>query len=276
MFVKSRKSYFFMLENTNQRSAFYQSVDRQRNHAKPETWSFFASLRYVCGSLTQTLSPSDLFQRSEVMQEWRKRRISNCEYLLYANILSGRSFNDLSQYPVFPWVIRDYECARLDLSDERVYRNLSVPIAAHNEQRLAADRHLMDEVVGENERCLYRFHYSSAGSVVGFQMRLEPFTSLHIAFQGGRFDHPDRLFKSIGRTWYLVNSMHKDYRELIPEFFYLPQFLENLNDFDLGVCQSGQGCDTVSLPPWASNPFEFVQIHRQALESKFVRMHLND
>jgi hypothetical protein len=134
------------------------------------------------------------------MKAWKRRRISNYEYLFYANILSGRSFNDLSQYPVFPWVIRHYECKELDLNDEGVYRNLSVPIAAHNEERLASARLLMDEVVDENERCLYRFHYSSAADVVSFQMRLEPFTSLHIGFQGGRFDHPDRLFKSIART----------------------------------------------------------------------------
>ena len=28
---------------------------------------------------------------------------------MYLNTLSGRSYNDLMQYPVFPWIIADYE-----------------------------------------------------------------------------------------------------------------------------------------------------------------------
>lgn len=34
------------------------------------------------------------------------------------NSISGRSFNDLSQYPVFPHVIADYTSAELDLGRE--------------------------------------------------------------------------------------------------------------------------------------------------------------
>ena len=28
-----------------------------------------------------------------------------------------------------------------------------------------------------------------------------------------------------------------DIKELIPEFFYLPEFLSNTNNFELGMCQ---------------------------------------
>jgi hypothetical protein len=44
-----------------------------------------------------------------------------------------------------------------------------------------------------------------------------------------------------------------DVRELIPEFFYLPDFLENRNHFDIGTKQSGESLDDVLLPPWAKN-----------------------
>ena len=40
-------------------------------------------------------------------------------------------------------------------------------------------------------------------------------------------------------------------KELIPEFFYLPEFLENMNRFDMGVKQSGERVDHVILPKWA-------------------------
>lgn len=50
--------------------------------------------------------------------------------------MADRTFNDLTQYPVFPWVIGDYTSEKLDLSDGRVYRDLTKPIGALNESRL--------------------------------------------------------------------------------------------------------------------------------------------
>ena len=42
------------------------------------------------------------------MKEWIKYQISTLENLLWMNIFGGRSSNDLTQYPVFPWLITDY------------------------------------------------------------------------------------------------------------------------------------------------------------------------
>ena len=39
----------------------------------------------------------------------------------------------------------------------------------------------------------------------------------------------DRQFQSVGGTWNLLMSNPNDVKELIPEFFYLPDFLQNLN-----------------------------------------------
>ena len=49
-------------------------------------------------------------------------QVSNFEYLMFLNREAGRSFNDLTQYPVFPWVIQDYESPNLDLTDHAVFR----------------------------------------------------------------------------------------------------------------------------------------------------------
>lgn len=40
-------------------------------------------------------------------------------------------------------------------------------------------------------------------------------------------------------------------KELIPEFFYLPEFLCNSNHYHLGVKQDGEPIGDVVLPPWA-------------------------
>lgn len=37
----------------------------------------------------------------------------------------GRTYNDLNQYPIFPWVLTNYETEELDLSQPSNYRDLS-------------------------------------------------------------------------------------------------------------------------------------------------------
>lgn len=50
------------------------------------------------------------------MLQWQRGLISNYQYLLHLNNLADRSVNDLSQYPVFPWVLSDYSSAQLGQS----------------------------------------------------------------------------------------------------------------------------------------------------------------
>ena len=55
--------------------------------------------------------------------------------------------------------------------------------------------------------------------------------------QGGRFDHADRMFHSVESTWRACLENTSDVKELVPEFFYQPEFLRNSNGFDLGTRQ---------------------------------------
>lgn len=57
-----------------------------------------------------------------------------CAFLFCS--LADRTFYDLTQYPVFPWVLSDYVCKELDLNDDRVYRDLRKPMGALNADRL--------------------------------------------------------------------------------------------------------------------------------------------
>jgi hypothetical protein len=77
------------------------------------------------------------FQSFRFTQMWVNRRISNFQYLLALNIYSGRSFSDTSQYPFFPWTIKDFESEHPDLGDPATYRDLSLPIGAVGPERLA-------------------------------------------------------------------------------------------------------------------------------------------
>ena len=90
----------------------------------------------------------------------------------------------------------DYDSEKIDLSDTRVYRDLSKPIGALNPERLSLllERYNELESFGfsPEEKFLYGSHYSSPGMVVHFNIRQEPFTTMAVSLQGGRFDCPDR------------------------------------------------------------------------------------
>lgn len=59
-------------------------------------------------------------------------------------------------------------------------------------------------------------------------------------FQGGHFDLADRMFHSVRENWLSASQNNMaDVRELIPEFFYLPDFLVNSNNFDFGKFACG-------------------------------------
>lgn len=55
---------------------------------------------------------------------------------MYLNTLANRSFNDISAYPVFPWIIADYKTNKFDLDNKDFFRDLSKPIGAINKHRL--------------------------------------------------------------------------------------------------------------------------------------------
>ncbi|KAG7266194.1 hypothetical protein CRUP_016970, partial [Coryphaenoides rupestris] len=70
------------------------------------------------------------------MLQWQRGHLSNYQYLLHLNSLADRSCNDLSQYPVLPWVLADYTGAHLDLTNSGTFRDLSKPVGALNKDRL--------------------------------------------------------------------------------------------------------------------------------------------
>ena len=53
---------------------------------------------------------------------WRQGEITNFEYLTELNKLAGRTFNDLMQYPVFPFILADYGSQELDLRRKETFR----------------------------------------------------------------------------------------------------------------------------------------------------------
>ena len=218
-------------------------------------------------------------------ERWQRRELTNFEYLMRLNTLAGRTYNDLNQYPVFPWVLADYASDTLDLESAATFRDLAVPMGAQRPERAEAVRERYEQM-GDIDDARggaspppfhYGSHYSSAGAVLFYLLRLEPFTTLAIRLQGGVFDHADRLFHDVGATYRNATTNSADVKEAIPELYYLPEALVNSNGVALGVRQDGTALGDVVLPPWANgSAHDFVRLHRAALESAHVSAHLHE
>ncbi|OQR94211.1 BEACH domain-containing protein [Achlya hypogyna] len=221
--------------------------------------------------------PSHMFKTAPQTTQWVNHEISTFAYLMWLNTVAGRTYNDVTQYPVFPWVLADYTSSHLDLTRAATFRDLSKPLGALNETRLAfyleRSRAFDDPDI---PKFLYGSHYSHVGAVLYYLIRLEPFTSLARRVQGGRLDHADRLFHSVAETWANCLSDTSDLKELTPEWFYQPAFLCNANKVDLGTCQNGTVLGDVVLPPYATSAQDFIFKHMEALESEYVSAHIHE
>ncbi|RRT81725.1 hypothetical protein B296_00005171 [Ensete ventricosum] len=133
-------------------------------------------------------------------KRWQNGEISNFQYLMHLNTLAGRGYSDLTQYPVFPWVLADYESETLDLKNPCTFRKLDKPMGCQTSE-------------GEDE----------------FRKRL-----VYV-------------------------------KELIPEFFYMPEFLENRFNLDLGEKQSGEKLISIE--------FSYDSISKAAEEATNVFYH---
>lgn len=201
--------------------------------------------------------------------------LSNFDYLLLLNIASGRTFNDMSQWPVFPWVIQKFDSKQLELGNADFFRDLHRPIGALNDERLAEfwNRYRQLEEA-QQEPFLYGTHYSSPAYVVHYLVRELPHHALKM--QQGKFDEPDRLFNSISEAFQSALRATSDTKELIPSFFSgNGSFLVNNQGLHLGTRQDGHQVTDVELPWWASCASNFIQLHAEALESEYVSSNLH-
>ena len=167
------------------------------------------------------LDPEVKGQVEAAFLAWREGALSNYEYLCLLNSAADRSPLDLTQYPVFPWVLSNYTSSQLDLSDPENFRDLSKPIGALNSARLARFLERYEQMPrGEDAMeppFMYGTHYSTPAYVLFFLLRAAPQHQLKL--QAGKFDSPDRQFCSIAQTWAGVTGNGADIKELIHEFY---------------------------------------------------------
>jgi factor associated with neutral sphingomyelinase activation len=110
MFFTGQDGVYLAFKTEAERKDFYQTLQRQPGVKLKEGQS--------------------------ITSDWVRGKVSNYDYLMWLNRSADRTFNDLTQYPVFPWVLSDYTSETLDLASPSTFRDLSKPIGALNPKRL--------------------------------------------------------------------------------------------------------------------------------------------
>jgi hypothetical protein len=198
-----------------------------------------------------------------LLHEWLTNAMSDCEYLIWLNLLSGRSFDALSSYPIFPRVMRSFTSETFD-GDRATLRDLAVPLP------VLCDRE-PDHGTRMGRMGLQGYHHSENVSnpvgASGFLIRIIPFFNFQSMVHDG-FDMFERIFVSVPQFFSFSRiSMW----EFGPEHFLCPEMYQNLNRL---VHPNGRALD-VTLPLWARDAFDFVDRHRYVIESAPVRSKLN-
>ncbi|KAK8802067.1 hypothetical protein WA158_006462 [Blastocystis sp. Blastoise] len=231
----------------------------------------------------KSLSPSPnepivkYINRINLDNYWKNGYISTFAYLLMINRIAGRSFFDISQYPVFPWLCQQYEGDKIDLTCSIIYRDLSLPISILSPSLM---NHCQERYESCDDGVLPPFHFGThystlLGAILYYLIRVEPFTGLHTVCQNGHFDLPDRLFTSIPSSFSLCISSISDTREFIPDMFYLYDLYSNYNNAPFGLTQDQQDVSTLSLPDYCSDASSYMSILHQQIESPYVSSNIS-
>lgn len=277
IFTFTNKSYFFNFTTPTDRDHFCKLIyDNSNSKENPYLFDYHLDVK----------KNNNVVAR--LIEEWVNWRISNFDLLMNFNNLAGRSYHDLTQYPVFPWIISEYKIFnpqnnRNILNCKLPVRDLSKPIGAlGSEDRVDMFQTTYKETSSANVEGMmnegsyfYNSHYSNPFYVTNFLQRVFPYTLCAIELQGDGFDNPQRQFISMESAFHNSMTQATDIRELLPEFFYLPETFININKINFGNIENSP-VEDVHLPPWCKDSYRFIILNRLHLESEEVSYKINE
>ncbi len=215
------------------------------------------------------------------------------------NKYSSRSYNDLQQYPVFPWLFTRYSPELLQYKKynllsslkntfiskqiinslnktlyEKFLRAFQFPISAQTDEKRKEIQKTYDKSFLKF-KSHFNSHYSTSAIIFYFLVRISPITEEHVKFQGGQFDKIERMFFGPDNFLKIIDYL-KDSRELIPDMFYLYEMYFNMNYNYFGYSNAKQLIlNNVIYPSENMTPIEFVYFNRAKLNSNLISDTLN-
>ena len=253
IFLKDGKSYFFNLYKEEFLINFYQEIKKIKSKFPKLNFTIIEDSKYA-------------FEQYELTKKWENHEISTYQYLLYINKYSGRTYNDLNQYPIFPWIFleskKDNNKFLLNLRDMKYF----MVTQFEKGRKMAKDVYKKSE---EEKKNIHHFliHYSTSAYILFYLVKISPFTEGQIRLQDQKFDTADRLLNSFD---VLVRSItnSKDNRELIPELFTSVENLFNLNYNFFGLNAQKKLLHNAIIPEIFNSPEQFIYFNRLILNNQ--------
>ena len=229
-------------------------------------------LRFPKPRVFSPLNSAHLLRRKDHTKLWQDGALDNYTYLCILNRLGCRSLADYTQYYVFPWVVGDYNSHSLDNAPIESFRNMSLPMGQIGEERAPRFEVIFED---SDHQYFYGTHYMHLGVVLYFMFRIDPFCLFSIYLHHG-WDHQNRLFYDVYETWMAAAyTSPADVKELIPEFFSVPEFLTNVGQLPLTTTTDMKSVADVNLGNWCKNPYDFVHKMQHFLQCDIVTKHLS-
>ena len=193
---------------------------------------------------------------------------SNYDKLIFINLLSNRSFNDIYQYPIFPMFYNNIGLRR-DMRQPIGFQAIN-NASKQRKHDIIYSYQINKEIVNEENKNVFNIFYSNPIFLSNFLLRIFPYSFLGIEFQGDGFDDPNRLFSSIESSLNINLSQKSDLREMIPELFYFPELFSNKNELELGKVNDKEIDNVIVRQKNYSDfdKYEFISQLRDLLENE--------
>ena len=274
---RNKKLYIFkkeIKEIINRRFLYsFQSCEIYLKNGKSYYFNFFSEEKKIEFISIFSQNPGDIkiisdlkteFKNKGFTKQWLNNKITTLAYLLFINKYSCRSYNDVNQYPVFPWLIL--------YGDKE--RDLRYTIAAQDEESRIKLKEMFN-YSSPNFPYHYTTHFSNSAFLMYYLIRINPFTDNQITLQVDKFDVPDRQFNSLDEIQKILFSTSQP-REVIPEFFISTEFFYNYNCNFFGLKNNTNFVinDLINKKGFKS-PLDYVLNNEVLLESPKFKSQIN-
>ena len=187
-----------------------------------------------------------------------EKGLSSFDFIMYLNLFSNRSYNDLYQYPVFPMLFfydkenEEYKYIERDLSNHIGFQ-ICTNMAEKRKRKImnnfeSSKEEIENGLAQDGTAYFFESNFSNGKYVSNYLLRIFPFSFIAIELEGDGYDEPNKLFSSIEETFYSISANDNDLRELIPEFFYFPEIFLNVNKLNFDKKNKNIDINNVKIP----------------------------
>jgi hypothetical protein len=121
IFTQDNKSFFFHFSNNESRKIF---IDKFKNEMKQITIERTNNVIHLLGYYNSSILNDNYDIFASIFQKWNQEQsISNFAFIMWLNIISNRSYKDITQYPVFPWPTQDISTNNVEQIIKRNYNS---------------------------------------------------------------------------------------------------------------------------------------------------------